>query len=285
MNRLHLPIQQAIFQMVSFERLTGGGPTMRIVTWNVNGIRAAIRKGLDRFIKNIDADIWMLQETRCLEEQLPKEWAIPEGSEMILHPAQKKGYSGVATISKSSMIEVERGMGGDIDPNDSEGRELVTKHGDITLVNTYLPSGSSKEERQNYKETWMAQWREYIRPFLESEEAVIVAGDLNIAHTENDIWNPKGNAKSSGFLPHEREWFSDLLNEGWHDLFREHVGEDAKIFSWWSNRGQARAKDRGWRIDYLLGNQVAADRLKSVKIDRDGGLEVSDHAPVILDLN
>ncbi len=271
--------------MASFERLPRGGPTMRIVTWNVNGIRAAIRKGLDRFIKKIDADIWMLQETRCLEEQLPKEWAIPEGSEMILHPAQKKGYSGVATISKSSMIEVERGMRGDIDPNDSEGRVLVTKHGDITLVNTYLPSGSSKEERQNYKETWMAQWREYIRPLLESEEAVIVAGDLNIAHTENDIWNPKGNAKSSGFLPHEREWFSDLLNEGWHDLFREHVGEDAKIFSWWSNRGQARVKDRGWRIDYLLGNQVAADRLKSVKIDRDGGLEVSDHAPVILDLN
>jgi exodeoxyribonuclease-3 len=271
--------------MVSFEKPPHGELTMRIVTWNVNGIRAAIRKGLDRFIEKIDADVWMLQEVRCLQEQLPKDWSIPEGSEMILHPAQKKGYSGVATISKTDMIEIERGMKGAIDPNDSEGRVLVTKHGEITLVNTYLPSGSSKEERQKFKETWMDQWRKYIKPLLDSEEVVIVAGDLNIAHTENDIWNPKGNAKSSGFLPHEREWFSELLNEGWHDLFREYVGEDAKIFSWWSNRGQARVKDRGWRIDYLLGNQAAANRLKSVSIDRDGGLEVSDHAPVILELN
>ncbi len=258
---------------------------MRIVTWNVNGIRAAIRKGIDSFFEKIKADVWMLQEVRCLPEQLPKDWQIPEGYQMILHPAEKKGYSGVATISKIEMMEEGRGMQGEIDIDDSEGRVLVTRHEDLILVNTYLPSGSSKEERQQYKETWMAQWREFIRPLLHSDQTVIVAGDLNIAHTENDIWNPKGNAKSSGFLPHEREWFSELLAEGWRDLFREHVGPDEKTFSWWSNRGQARAKDRGWRIDYLLGNEVAMKRLKSVKIDRQGGLEVSDHAPVILDLH
>jgi exodeoxyribonuclease-3 len=258
---------------------------MRIVTWNVNGIRAAIRKGFDKFVEKIDADVWMLQEVRCLPEQIPANWSIPKGCEMLLHPAQKKGYSGVATISKIGMTEVGRGMEGALDPNDSEGRVLVTMHDDILLVNTYLPSGSSKEERQQYKETWMSQWRDFIHPLLESDKTVIVAGDLNIAHTENDIWNPKGNAKSSGFLPHEREWFSELLNDGWHDLFREHVGPGAKIFSWWSNRGQARAKDRGWRIDYLLGNKAARDRLISVEIDRQGGLEVSDHAPVILDLH
>lgn len=258
---------------------------MRIVTWNVNGIRAAIRKGIDRFFEKIDADVWMLQEVRCLEEQLPKDWSIPSGYEMILHPAEKKGYSGVATISNTEMIEEGRGMKGTIDPNDSEGRVLVTKHDDVLLVNTYLPSGSSKEERQQYKETWMSQWRDFIRPLLQSDYTVIVAGDLNIAHTENDIWNPKGNAKTSGFLPHEREWFSDLLGDGWYDLFREHVGPDEKIYSWWSNRGQARAKDRGWRIDYLLGNEAARVRMKSVEIDRQGGLEVSDHAPVILDLH
>lgn len=258
---------------------------MRIVTWNVNGIRAAIRKGIDSFFEKIKADVWMLQEVRCLPEQLPKDWQIPEGYQMILHPAEKKGYSGVATISKIEMMEEGRGMQGEIDIDDSEGRVLVTRHEDLILVNTYLPSGSSKEERQQYKETWMAQWREFIRPLLHSDQTVIVAGDLNIAHTENDIWNPKGNVKSSGFLPHEREWFSELLAEGWHDLFREHVGPDEKTFSWWSNRGQARAKDRGWRIDYLLGNEVAMKRLKSVKIDRQGGLEVSDHAPVILDLH
>ena len=258
---------------------------MRIVTWNVNGIRAAIRKGIDSFFEKIKADVWMLQEVRCLPEQLPKDWHIPEGYQMILHPAEKKGYSGVATISKTDMVEEGRGMQGELDIDDSEGRVLVTRHEDVILVNTYLPSGSSKEERQQFKETWMAQWRDFIRPLLHSDQTVIVAGDLNIAHTENDIWNPKGNAKSSGFLPHEREWFSELLAEGWHDLFREHVGPDEKIFSWWSNRGQARAKDRGWRIDYLLGNEVAMKRLKSVEIDRQGGLEVSDHAPVILDLH
>ena len=258
---------------------------MRIVTWNVNGIRAAIRKGIDRFFEKIDADVWMLQEVRCLEEQLPKDWSIPSGYEMILHPAEKKGYSGVATISNTEMIEEGRGMKGTIDPNDSEGRVLVTKHDDVLLVNTYLPSGSSKEERQQYKETWMSQWRDFIRPLLQSDYTVIVAGDLNIAHTGNDIWNPKGNAKTSGFLPHERKWFSDLLGDGWYDLFREHVGPDEKIYSWWSNRGQARAKDRGWRIDYLLGNEAARVRMKSVEIDRQGGLEVSDHAPVILDLH
>ena len=258
---------------------------MRIVTWNVNGIRAAIRKGIDRFFEKIDADVWMLQEVRCLEEQLPKDWSIPSGYEMILHPAERKGYSGVATITNTEMIEEGRGMKGTIDPNDSEGRVLVTKHDDVLLVNTYLPSGSSKEERQQYKETWMSQWRDFIRPLLQSDYTVIVAGDLNIAHTGNDIWNPKGNAKTSGFLPHEREWFSDLLGDGWYDLFREHVGPDEKIYSWWSNRGQARVKDRGWRIDYLLGNEAARNRVKSVEIDRQGGLEVSDHAPVILDLH
>ena len=111
-----------------------------------------------------------------------------------------------------------------------------------------------------------------------------MCGDLNIAHTEDDIWKPKGNAQSSGFLPHERAWFSELLNDGWHDVFRQQVGEGEKIFSWWSNRGQARIKDRGWRIDYFLLNDAAAKRVKAIHIERQGGLDVSDHAPVILDL-
>ena len=128
---------------------------MRIVTWNVNGIRAAIRKGIDRFFEEIDADVWMLQEVRCLPEQLPKDWTLPEGYEWIMHPAQKKGYSGVATISRIGMKEVSRGMDGQLDPNDSEGRILVTEHEGMTLVNTYLPSGSAKIERQFYKEGWM----------------------------------------------------------------------------------------------------------------------------------
>ena len=258
---------------------------MRIVSWNVNGIRAAIRKGIDRYFEEIDADIWMFQETRCLEEQLPKDWALPNEYSWILHPAEKKGYSGVATMAKGEFEEVRRGKGGIIDTNDSEGRILITRHGNLTLVNTYLPSGSAREERQRYKEQWMKEWRDFVSTMLTLDEPVILAGDLNIAHTENDIWNPKGNANTSGFLPQEREWFTQLLGDGWHDLFREHVGEEEKKYSWWSNRGQARIKDRGWRIDYFLGNKAALSMLSTCKIVRKGGLEVSDHAPVVLDLH
>jgi exodeoxyribonuclease-3 len=176
------------------------------------------------------------------------------------------------------------GKAGQQDPNDSEGRVIVSTHGDFTCINTYLPSGSNKVERQQFKEAWMEEWRQFIKPYLKMKTPVIVCGDLNIAHTEDDIWNPKGNAKQSGFLPHEREWFSELLNDGWHDAFREYVGEGVKTYSWWSNRGQARVKDRGWRIDYFLLNPAAKKRVKSVSIKREGGLEISDHAPVILEL-
>lgn len=257
---------------------------MRLVSWNVNGIRAAIRKGIDGYFTSIDADVWMLQEVRCLPEQLPKGWSWPEGFEVHLHPAEKKGYSGVATLSRLPISSITQGMGGMVDANDSEGRILVSVHDGFTCINTYLPSGSNKEERQQFKERWMDEWRSFLRPYLDDSNPVIVCGDLNIAHTEDDIWNPKGNAKSSGFLPHERAWFTELLNDGWSDAFREHVGEGEKLYSWWSNRGQARAKDRGWRIDYFLLNEAAAARVKSVRIERQGGLDVSDHAPVILDL-
>ena len=226
----------------------------------------------------------MLQEVRCLPEQLPKGWEWPEGYEVHLHAAEKKGYSGVTTLSRLRTDSMSTGKGGIIDGEDSEGRVLVTKHGELTCINTYLPSGSNKEERQAFKEAWMDEWRDFLRPYLEASTPVIVCGDLNIAHTEDDIWNPKGNARSSGFLPHERAWFSELLDDGWHDVFRQQVGEGEKIFSWWSNRGQARIKDRGWRIDYFLLNDAAAKRVKSIRIERQGGLDVSDHAPVILDL-
>ena len=257
---------------------------MRLVSWNVNGIRAAIRKGIDGYFESIDADIWMLQEVRALPEQLPKSWSWPEGYSYHLHTAEKKGYSGVATISRSPMEIIQTGKPSAIDENDSEGRIIVTKHGAITCINTYLPSGSSGEERQHFKEIWMAEWREFLQPYLSYETPVVVCGDLNVAHTEGDIWNPKGNAKTSGFLPQERAWFSQLLDDGWHDVFREHVGQGVQKYSWWSNRGQARAKDRGWRIDYFLLNQAAKKLVKDVRIERQGGLDISDHAPVILDL-
>lgn len=257
---------------------------MRLVSWNLNGIRAAIRKGLDRYIELIDSDVWMFQEVRALPEQLPRDWQPPQDMEIIWHPAQKKGYSGVSTWSRKEMKEISRGKPSILDPDDSEGRILATEIDGILCINTYLPSGSAKIERQQYKEEWMREWRDWLKEKVELDTPVIVAGDLNIAHTEQDIWNPRGNINTSGFLPQEREWFSALLSDGWRDVFREQLSDVQGPYSWWSNRGQARAKDRGWRIDYFLCNAAAARRVKRVEIMRAGGLEISDHAPLILDL-
>jgi len=255
---------------------------MRIISWNVNGIRAAIRKGLDRFVDQLAPDIVMLQEIRCLEEQLPEGWRPPADMDVIYHPAQRKGYSGVSTWSRPEMSESGRGLSSG---EDEEGRMLVTNHGELTLINTYLPSGSAREDRQRYKEEWMEEFLTWLRPHTESDQPVIVAGDLNIAHTEDDIWNPAGNRNTSGFLPREREWFSRLLDSGWSDVCRERFGECKGPYSWWSNRGRARLLDRGWRIDYFLANEAAAGLVRHAEILREGGLVVSDHAPVIIDID
>lgn len=255
---------------------------MRIISWNVNGIRAAIRKGLDRFIDELDPDIVMLQEIRCLEEQLPKDWRPSADMQAIYHPAQRRGYSGVSTWSAGPMEEAGRGMDG---RPDEEGRLLITTHGELTLINTYLPSGSSREDRQRYKETWMEDFLAWLRPYSLSDRPVIIAGDLNIAHTEDDIWNPSGNRNTSGFLPNEREWFTRLLASGWRDVCRERFGDGKGPYSWWSNRGRARLLDRGWRIDYFLSNEAAAQHVVHAEILREGGLVVSDHAPVIIDID
>jgi exodeoxyribonuclease-3 len=256
---------------------------MRIITWNVNGLRAAIRKGIDTYFAHLDADIILLQETRTLEEQLPSNWSWPEGYDVVLHPAEKKGYSGVATLAKKGFSVIQTGMPSTLDEKDSEGRILVTKHDDCICINTYLPSGSNKEERQMYKEGWMDEWRSFLQQYVNNTEPVFVCGDLNIAHTEDDIWNPKGNVKTSGFLPQEREWMTKLLQDGWCDVFRHIHGEGHKEYSWWSNRGQARANNRGWRIDYILCNTAAANLVSSCSIHRQGGIDISDHAPVIAD--
>ncbi len=256
---------------------------MRIVSWNLNGIRAAIRKGLDDFINTLDADIWMFQEVRALPEQLPADWRPPDEFQLAWHPAEKKGYSGVSTWSKTEMEVIGRGMGRGDDPEDLEGRVLITDHQGIRCINTYLPSGSAKEERQQYKERWMEDWLEWLSPNLSIDTPVIVAGDLNVAHQEIDIWNATSNHMTSGFLPQERQWFDRLLETGWHDLCREDWGPIQGPYSWWSNRGRAREEDKGWRIDYILGNDAARSCFQGAKIVRAGGLQVSDHAPVVAD--
>ncbi|MBT3604801.1 MAG: exodeoxyribonuclease III [Candidatus Latescibacteria bacterium] len=253
---------------------------MRIITWNVNGLRAAIRKGIQDHINTLNPDVILFQEVRALPEQLPKEWADPEGWHVIWHPAQKKGYAGTAVWSRHPITKHDRGIG----TKDTEGRVLHVSTAGIDVVSVYLPSGSSGDERQNIKEQWMAQFRPWADKLKRKRKPVLMGGDFNIVHTERDIFYAKGNAKTSGFLPHERAWIGDLIDSGWHDFLRESVGDIQGPYSWWSNRGKARELDRGWRIDYLLGNAAASKQIETSSIYREGGLTISDHAPVIVDL-
>ncbi len=254
---------------------------MRITTWNVNGLRAALRKGFARQVERIAPDVLLLQEVRALPEQLPGEWINPRGWHVHWHPAERKGYSGVAVWSRHR-FEV---LGTGIHESDPEGRILQVRVKGIRLVNVYLPSGSSSEDRQKIKEDlWMARFLPWSKQHTQRNEPVILGGDFNIAHTAKDIFYAKGNEKNSGFLPHERQWMTDLLAAGWNDFARQHFGDVQGPYSWWSNRGRAREFDRGWRIDYLLGNAAVARRFRAAAVHRQAGLTVSDHAPVSIDL-
>lgn len=253
---------------------------MKITTWNVNGIRAALRKGFAEIIERIEPDVLLLQEVRALPEQLPDEWAKPDGWHVHWHPAEKKGYSGTAIWSRQPMKLLGTGLDGD----DPEGRVVRVEVEGVEVASVYLPSGSSSEERQEQKEIWMSEFRPWADSLKRKRRPVIFGGDFNIAHTEQDIFYAKSNAKTSGFMPHEREWIGDLFDSGWRDFIREHYGEMQGPYSWWSNRGRARELDRGWRIDYLMGNSAAGKRFVSADICRDGGLTVSDHAPVSIEL-
>jgi exodeoxyribonuclease-3 len=255
---------------------------MRITTWNVNGLRAAIKKGFGDHVAQVAPDVLMLQEIRSLPEQLPELWQNPVGWHVHWNPAEKKGYAGTAILSRLPMEFI--GTGIDKQP-DTEGRIVHARIAGIQFVSAYLPSGSSGEDRQVAKEAWMAEFQPWLKRLSRSKQPVIVGGDLNIAHTENDIFYVSGNRKTSGFLPHEREWFGKTLEQGWTDFVREQFGDVKGPYSWWSNRGKARETDRGWRIDYLLGNVAATKRFQDASIYRSGGMTVSDHAPVTINLD
>jgi len=277
---------------------------MRITTWNVNGLRAALRKG---FVKHLDAiapDVLLLQEVRALPDQLPEDWREPDGWHVIWNPAQKLGYSGTAVWSRHPITAHSLGLSGR--DKDEEGRIISVEVNGVGLSSVYLPSGSSSELRQAEKEKWMKRFRPWADERRKAGQPFIFGGDLNIAHTPRDIFHAKSNEQTSGFLPHERVWMGQVIDSGWRDLVREDYdallassGDVAKRFgvegeginpavhgpySWWSNRGGARASNRGWRIDYLLANAPAAERFVAAHIHRAGGLEVSDHAPVSIDL-
>lgn len=263
---------------------------MRIVTWNVNGLRAALSKGLPDVLDRLAPDVVLMQEIRVLPEQLPEAWRAPEGWHVLWHPAERKGYAGTAIWSRRPLTEVGRGLDGasGTGPVDDEGRVILAEVDGVVVGSVYLPSGSSGADKQANKERWLERFLPWSRALASDRRPVVLAGDLNIAHTERDIWDPKGNAGNSGFLPHERAWFGDLLDVGWTDAVRADVGEAQGPYSWWSNRGQARAKDRGWRIDYALANAAATVRatrtLPSAETQPADGPAISDHTPVVVDL-
>ena len=270
---------------------------MRITTWNVNGLRAALKKGFAEEVDRLKPDVILLQEVRAFPDQLPDGWGEdgtlgdagtgPSVWTKHFHPADKPGYAGVAIFTRGPSTVSLRGVCGPRQRTAAcpEGRVLGVRFGGVEHVSVYLPSGSSSEAAQAKKDDWLTAFAPFAARLARAKRPVVLGGDLNIAHAENDIHNPLANKKSSGFLPHERTWFGEeLLAAGWRDEQRHAAGDVKGPYSWWSNRGQARSLDRGWRIDYLLTNRPAAARVGSASTDREAGLRCSDHAPVTIEL-
>jgi exodeoxyribonuclease-3 len=253
---------------------------MRIVTYNVNGIRAAMGKGLVEWMKQTDPDVLCLQEIKASPEQV----GVFELEEMGYHhywyPAQKKGYSGVAIFSKIEPKQVTYGCG--IKEYDFEGRIIRADFDDVSVMSVYHPSGSSGDERQEFKMKWLSDYSHYINELKKTQKNLILCGDFNICHKPIDIHNPKSNANTSGFLPEEREWMEQFINNGFIDTFR-HFNQEPHQYSWWSYRAGSRDKNLGWRIDYNLASENLANRLKRSVILPEA--KHSDHCPVLLEID
>jgi exodeoxyribonuclease-3 len=254
---------------------------MRIISANLNGIRSAATKGFFSWFSAQDADVLCLQETKAQKHQLTDTHFYPEGYHCYFHDAQtKKGYSGVALYAKQEPDSVITQLGWNA--FDNEGRFIEARWGKRSVVSLYLPSGSSGEERQNFKFEVMRWLAPLLHQWQASGREIILCGDWNIAHKPIDLKNWKGNQKNSGFLPEERAWLDHIFNDlGWLDAFRILKPDVADEYTWWSNRGQARAKNVGWRIDYQIISPNLRDALRHTSIYRDQWF--SDHAPLTLD--
>lgn len=252
----------------------------RIISYNVNGIRAAAKKGLIEFIQEGQFDIVCLQETKAMKEQFDVSLIEDLGYIHHWHSAEKKGYSGVATFSKTAPDQVIEGCG--IERYDREGRILRTDFGDWTLLNCYFPSGTSGDERQAFKMEFLSDFFNWIEELRRERPQLIIVGDYNVAHTENDIHDPVRNKKSSGFLPEERAWMTKWFDSGFTDAFR-HAHPDRTEYSWWSYRANARANNKGWRIDYQSVSNNLRDKIKDAYQISDA--KQSDHCPVFLDID
>lgn len=254
---------------------------MRIISYNVNGIRSAINKGFIDWIKSDPADVICVQETKALRENVYTALFTDNGYHDFWFSAHKKGYSGVAVFTKIKPKKVILGTG--YDSSDEEGRVLQLDFGKLMLVNAYFPSGTSGEERQTFKYKWLDIFFDYLQILKQKHPKIILCGDYNIAHKEIDIHNPKGNIKTSGFLPGEREWMEKLFSNGWIDAFRV-LHPEPHRYSWWSRRfPNVRKENKGWRIDYINITTPLKNKLKDAEILPH--INHSDHCPVYLEID
>ena len=246
----------------------------KMISWNVNGLRAVYAKGFVDIFNKINADIFCIQETKLQEGQI--DLNLP-GYEMYWNYAEKKGYSGTAIFTRIKPISVKKGIG--IEEHDKEGRVITLEFEDYYLVTVYTPNSQAELARLDYRMKWEEDFKAYLKK-LEEKKPVIVCGDLNVAHKDIDLKNPKTNRKNAGFTDEEREKFSKLLESGFIDTFRYFYPTEEGKYSWWSYRFSARKKNAGWRIDYFLVSECLKDRLKSSDILSD--VMGSDHCPVEL---
>ena len=254
---------------------------MKIISLNLNGIRSAANKGFYTWLKKQNSDIICMQEVKAQAADLTDEMHNPEGYFGHFHYAKKKGYSGVGIYSKVKPDMVLEGLG--LTDIDDEGRYLECQFGNLSVVSLYLPSGSSGEERQAFKFSVMARFMPHLQALQASGRDVVICGDWNIAHKEADLKNYKGNKKNSGFLPEERAWLTELFDQvGLVDVYRNlHPDTTDACYTWWSNRGQAWAKNVGWRLDYQIATKNFAQKAVAANIYKDE--RFSDHAPLIID--
>ena len=248
---------------------------MKLLSWNVNGIRAVYKKGFMEWLNNEDADIYCLQETKAMKEQVPSEIMEMDGYYFFFSEAEKKGYSGVGLFTKKEPVNVEYGLG--IQRFDSEGRTLVAHYDDFVLYNIYFPNGKASKARLDYKMDFYDAFLEHARANVDNGKHVIMCGDVNTAHTEIDLARPKENETVSGFLPEEREWIDRLVESGFVDTFRLFSG-DGGNYSWWDYKTRARERNVGWRIDYFFVSESLKDSVTDAFIQSD--VMGSDHCPV-----
>lgn len=249
----------------------------KVSSYNVNGIRAAEKKGFSNWVKTEQPDIICLQEIKAEETQIPEEvHALGYHSEWL--SAEKKGYSGVAILSKEKPLASAKGMG--LDWVDAEGRVLMFEYPDFKVYSVYAPSGTSGDVRQTLKYQFLDAFYEFAHAEAQKGKPVLFCGDINIAHREIDIHDPVRNKNSSGFLPEEREWFTRFLESGFHDVFRELHPDLKDVYSWWTYRAGAKGNNKGWRIDYHLATKELASKALEGNIKRE--LNLSDHVPVTI---